>query len=223
VEPEFFSNCLSSSLWSHPRSHSEHSIRVVWYVPCDVLAIPSKDPCRPMILPLYKRGTEAPGLRRSVPWKLPQPMGRLVQLSSFGTYYPMVFWSKRWNNADISLHEARTPCSALDLLTSALQRGSRYTASKKFTIFYTWSHMLSLERSQLYIRSKSFRRESIMRSLSALIIGARLLACANSQFPPTPEGVTVIKSKFHSDITISYKEVYLSHTSDLRYANKFIA
>lgn len=60
-----------------------------------------------------------------------------------------------------------------------------------------------------------------MRSIFALIIGARLLARANSQFPPTPEGVTVIKSKFHSDITISYKEVYLPPASDLRHTDKY--
>ena len=31
---------------------------------------------------------------------------------------------------------------------------------------------------------------------------------ASSQyFPPTPEGVTTVKSKFHEGVTISYKEV----------------
>ena len=31
---------------------------------------------------------------------------------------------------------------------------------------------------------------------------------ATAQFPPTPEGVKVLKSKFHEGIEISYKEVY---------------
>ncbi|KAK1752302.1 serine carboxypeptidase [Echria macrotheca] len=33
-----------------------------------------------------------------------------------------------------------------------------------------------------------------------------LLGLINAQFPPTPEGVTVIKSKLHDNVTISFKE-----------------
>ncbi len=29
-----------------------------------------------------------------------------------------------------------------------------------------------------------------------------------AQFPPEPKGITVLKSKFHENVTISYKEVY---------------
>jgi hypothetical protein len=29
-----------------------------------------------------------------------------------------------------------------------------------------------------------------------------------SQFPPQPKGITVLKSKFHENVTISFKEVY---------------
>ena len=29
----------------------------------------------------------------------------------------------------------------------------------------------------------------------------------SNYFPPKPEGVTVLKSKFHENVTISYKEV----------------
>lgn len=41
----------------------------------------------------------------------------------------------------------------------------------------------------------------------ALAVAVNLFGCAFSQFPPAPEGVTTIKSKFNGDITISYKEV----------------
>lgn len=46
-----------------------------------------------------------------------------------------------------------------------------------------------------------------MRSLSVLAYGAALLPPTLAQFPPAPEGVKVIKSKFNKHITISYKEV----------------
>lgn len=32
-------------------------------------------------------------------------------------------------------------------------------------------------------------------------------ALVAAQFPPKPEGVTVLKSKFNENVTISYKEV----------------
>lgn len=32
-----------------------------------------------------------------------------------------------------------------------------------------------------------------------------------AQFPPTPQGVTVVKSKFNPEISISYKEVSALH------------
>lgn len=36
---------------------------------------------------------------------------------------------------------------------------------------------------------------------------ASLAALAVAQFPPAPEGVTVLKSKFDERVTITYKEV----------------
>lgn len=30
-----------------------------------------------------------------------------------------------------------------------------------------------------------------------------------AQFPPKPEGVTTLKSKYHEGVKISYKEVYI--------------
>lgn len=39
-----------------------------------------------------------------------------------------------------------------------------------------------------------------------LLLGG-LVGLAAAQFPPTPEGVKVLKSKFHQNVTISYKEV----------------
>jgi hypothetical protein len=40
---------------------------------------------------------------------------------------------------------------------------------------------------------------------SVMLFG--LLGLASAQFPPKPEGTTVLKSRFHENVTISYKEV----------------
>ena len=39
------------------------------------------------------------------------------------------------------------------------------------------------------------------------LLGAALIAGVHAQFPPKPEGITTIQSRFHKDVTISYKEV----------------
>jgi hypothetical protein len=36
---------------------------------------------------------------------------------------------------------------------------------------------------------------------------AALLCVANAQFPPTPEGITTVPSRFNNGVTLSYKEV----------------
>lgn len=41
---------------------------------------------------------------------------------------------------------------------------------------------------------------------ASLLLGG-IIGLAGAQFPPKPEGVTVLKSKFHENVTISYKEV----------------
>lgn len=43
--------------------------------------------------------------------------------------------------------------------------------------------------------------------LSKTLLLGGLAGLAAAQFPPTPEGVKVIKSKFHENVTISFKEV----------------
>lgn len=40
---------------------------------------------------------------------------------------------------------------------------------------------------------------------ATLLLGA-LAGLAAAQFPPAPEGVKVISSKFHENVTISFKE-----------------
>jgi hypothetical protein len=42
---------------------------------------------------------------------------------------------------------------------------------------------------------------------SVLLSGAFLASSAVAQFPPKPEDVKTVKSKFHQGIEISYKEV----------------
>lgn len=45
---------------------------------------------------------------------------------------------------------------------------------------------------------------------SSLVLALGTLAAAGitaAQFPPRPEGVTVLRSKLHENVTISYKEV----------------
>lgn len=43
--------------------------------------------------------------------------------------------------------------------------------------------------------------------LSAAVLLSGLASVAIAQFPPKPEGVTVLRSKFHENVTISFKEV----------------
>ena len=43
--------------------------------------------------------------------------------------------------------------------------------------------------------------------LSAAVLLGGLSSLALAQFPPKPEGVTVLRSKFHENVTISFKEV----------------
>lgn len=44
--------------------------------------------------------------------------------------------------------------------------------------------------------------------ITGLLLGG-LASFAAAQFPPKPEGVTTLKSKFHENVTISFKEVCL--------------
>ncbi|KAK0386032.1 hypothetical protein NLU13_5869 [Sarocladium strictum] len=53
----------------------------------------------------------------------------------------------------------------------------------------------------------AMRRFQIFASLAAVF------GVAEAQFPPTPEGLTTIKSKFHENVTISYKEPGICETT----------
>ena len=44
-------------------------------------------------------------------------------------------------------------------------------------------------------------------NLAVFLLAICVFQCA-AQFPRAPEGVKVVKSKFHEGISISYKEVY---------------
>jgi hypothetical protein len=58
---------------------------------------------------------------------------------------------------------------------------------------------------------------SKMFNLATLMVGAGLLGLSTAQyFPPTPEGITVLKSQFHENVSISYKEVRQLITSVIR-------
>ncbi len=46
--------------------------------------------------------------------------------------------------------------------------------------------------------------------LSAIPLLGALIGLASAQFPPKPEGVTVLKSKLHDNVTISFKEVRIT-------------
>jgi hypothetical protein len=47
------------------------------------------------------------------------------------------------------------------------------------------------------------------RSLSGSLVCSLLLVGAHAQFPPKREGITVVQSKFHENVSISFKEVSL--------------
>ncbi|KAK2000992.1 serine carboxypeptidase [Colletotrichum falcatum] len=51
-----------------------------------------------------------------------------------------------------------------------------------------------------------------MLSSASLLLGG-LAGLAAAQFPPTPEGIKVLKSKFHENVTISYKEPGICETT----------
>lgn len=46
-----------------------------------------------------------------------------------------------------------------------------------------------------------------VKMLSKQLIWSALISAVAAQLPPVPVGVTVLKSKFHENVTISYKEV----------------
>ncbi|PWY64376.1 lysosomal protective protein precursor [Aspergillus eucalypticola CBS 122712] len=48
--------------------------------------------------------------------------------------------------------------------------------------------------------------------LTSLVLGG-LLGLATAQFPPEPEGITVLKSKLHENVTISFKEPGICETT----------
>ncbi|KAJ6444989.1 serine carboxypeptidase [Purpureocillium lavendulum] len=57
-----------------------------------------------------------------------------------------------------------------------------------------------------------YLQRSIFKMLAAgLVLG--LVGLAAAQFPPKPEGVTVLKSKFHENVTISFKEPGICETT----------
>jgi len=49
----------------------------------------------------------------------------------------------------------------------------------------------------------------VLARLSLLGTVGLLSGVVNAQFPPTPEGVTILESKLEEGVTISYKEVRL--------------
>ena len=57
-----------------------------------------------------------------------------------------------------------------------------------------------------------------MVSVSTLILAtAGLSGLCLGQFPAEPEGITVLRSRFDSNVTISYKQTYICETtSDVR-------
>lgn len=48
---------------------------------------------------------------------------------------------------------------------------------------------------------------NLVSILQVLLLSLPCLSSVNAQFPASPEGVTVLKSRFHDNVTISYKEV----------------
>lgn len=61
----------------------------------------------------------------------------------------------------------------------------------------------------LYISSGFFTcwKSNLVIMLSSGLLLSGLLGLGLAQFPPTPEGLKVLKSKFQENVTISYKEV----------------
>ncbi|KAI0864747.1 carboxypeptidase S1 [Xylaria cubensis] len=49
--------------------------------------------------------------------------------------------------------------------------------------------------------------------LSSILVGSSLFGFVFSQFPPRPIGITVLQSKFHENVTISFKEPKICETT----------
>jgi len=47
-----------------------------------------------------------------------------------------------------------------------------------------------------------------------------LLDLVTAQLPPTPKGLTILKSKFHENVTISYKEASVRRFYELNSASE---
>ena len=62
----------------------------------------------------------------------------------------------------------------------------------------------------------------VLPKLSLLGAAGFLTAVVNAQFPPTPEGVTVVESQLEEGVRISYKEVGQPHTYSLRALSNFL-
>lgn len=52
-----------------------------------------------------------------------------------------------------------------------------------------------------------------MMMIAVGLLAVALSAGVHAQFPPKPQGVTTIQSRFHKDVTISYKEVGVLSTT----------
>lgn len=46
-----------------------------------------------------------------------------------------------------------------------------------------------------------------MLATAVLLAGGGLLRLTAAQFPPKPDGITTLQSKFHENVTLSFKEV----------------
>ena len=86
----------------------------------------------------------------------------------------------------------------------------------------TWGSSAAAQQAPAYISARAPHAPQLasvdikvselaatMRTWRILIQAGGFAGFGAAQFPPTPKGLTVLKSKFHENVTISFKEVRL--------------
>lgn len=97
---------------------------------------------------------------------------------------------------------------------TTFQEGTRCVVNKRnsFSSGFQASSFLSVHKTALYVCGVWHALPALMTT-SAILHALGLATLAFAQFPPTPEGVTTRKPKFHEGITISYKEPGICETT----------
>jgi hypothetical protein len=139
-----------------------------------------------------------------------------VRIQFFAPTFPMGFWCEDTirrsakQAIDIALIifvecYPRKPSMAITNLTLSPEAlcARQLVGDTEIKILFVSSY-----RSLLFFLD-SISRKMLRMLLQRVVVVLLFITSSTAQFPPTPEGVTVLQSKFGDGVTISYKEVGL--------------